>query len=427
MRKLISLTILLFSALLSLSAQPQPIYEQYFTNERLRLDITFAGDVNSQSIFLENLHKEKLWSGSKTTLIDHFNYGEYYYKVFGKIGELILSKGFCNLFQEWRTTAEAKKVRRSFASSYWIPFPKEPVKVVFYERVKATGEFRELDGFIVDPQDKLISSELENDFKINKVVYNGDPATKVDLLFIAEGYTQEQMDKFRADAERFAGYLFDTEPYKSRKGDFNIWSVESVSKDSGTDIPHQDIWRSTALSSNFYTFYIDRYLTVQNQSKVASAASNAHCDALYVIVNTDKYGGGGIYNFYGLSMADNRVAAEVFVHELGHSFAGLADEYYTSEVAYEEFYNLKVEPWEPNITTLVDFSKKWESMITQGTPIPTPNDASYKDVGLFEGGGYMAKGIYRPLFNCRMKANNAESFCPVCAAAINRMIDYYVK
>jgi len=419
---------ILFSTLLSVSALSQSVYERYFTDERLRLDITFAGDADSQSIFLENLHKEKFWSGSKTTLIDPFNYGEYYYKVFGKEGELIFSKGFNNLFQEWRTTAEAKKIRRSFASSYWIPFPKEPVKVVFYERVKASGEFRELDGFTVDPQDKLISNEIENDFKIDKIVYNGDPATKVDLLFIAEGYTQEQMDKFRADARRFAGYLFDIEPYKSRKEDFNIWAVESVSKESGTDIPHQDIWRSTVLSSNFYTFYIDRYLTVSDQRGVASAASNAHCDALYVIVNTDKYGGGGIYNFYGLSMADNRVAAEVFVHELGHSFAGLADEYYTSEVAYEEFYNLKVEPWEPNITTLVDFSKKWESMIAPEVPVPTPNDIGYKDiVGLFEGGGYMAKGIYRPVFNCRMKANNAESFCPVCSAAINRMIDYYVK
>ena len=428
MIKLILSTILLFSVALNLSAQPHFAYEQYFTNERLRLDITFAGDVNSQSLFLENLHKEEFWSGSKTTLIDPFNYGEYYYKVFDKNGTLIFSKGFNTLFQEWRTTAEAKRVRKSFSSSYWIPFPKEPVKVVFYERVKATGEFSELDQFTIDPQDKLISNEVENDFKINSVVYNGDPATKVDLLFIAEGYTQVQMDKFRADAERFAGYLFDTEPYKSRKGDFNIWSVESVSKDSGTDIPHQDIWKNTILSSNFYTFYIDRYMTVSDQKGVASAASNAHCDALYVIVNTEKYGGGGIYNFYGLSMADNRVAAEVFVHEFGHSFAGLADEYYTSEVAYEEFYNLKVEPWEPNITTMVDFSKKWESMITQGTPIPTPNDVSYNDVvGLFEGGGYMTKGIYRPVYNCRMKANNAESFCPVCTAAINRMIDYYIK
>jgi len=428
MKKLIVSTIMLLSAVMILSAQPQPVYEQYFTNERLRLDITFAGDLNTQSVFLENLHKEEFWSGSKKNLVDPFDYGDYYYKVFNSNNELIFSKGFNTLFREWRTTAEAKTTKRSFASSYWIPFPKEAVKVVFYERLKETGKLVELESFNIDPNDKLISMEVENDFKINKIIYNGVPSDKVDLLFIAEGYTQEQMDKFRADAERFAGYLFDIEPYKSRKEDFNIWAVESVSKDSGTDIPHQNIWKNTVLSSNFYTFYIDRYLTVSDQRGVASVASNAHCDAMYVIVNTEKYGGGGIYNFYGLSMADNRVAAEVFVHEFGHSFAGLADEYYTSEVAYEEFYNFNVEPWEPNITTLVDFSKKWEAMITTGAPIPTPNDESYKGVvGLFEGGGYMAKGIYRPVFNCRMKANNAESFCPVCTAAINRMIDYYAK
>lgn len=218
------------------------------------------------------------------------------------------------------------------------------------------------------------------------------------------------------------------EPYRSRMSDFNIWAVESVSKESGPDIPHNDIWKNTALSSNFYTFRIDRYLTAPNQSIVAKAASNAQCDALYVIVNTEKYGGGGIFNFYGLSMSDHKFSAEVFVHEFGHSFAGLGDEYYSSEVAYDEFYNLKTEPWEPNITTNVNFESKWKDMIDPKTPVPTPNDVAYKDVvGLFEGGGYMSKGIFRPHLDCRMKTNTAGGFCPVCVRAINKMIDYYTK
>jgi hypothetical protein len=403
-------------------------YDKYFTAQRLRIDVVFAGDASSQSVYLNSLHKEQLWSGSRVNLKDPFYYGEYHYRVMTKSGEEIFSKGFNSLFQEWRTTSEAKESRKAFECSYWIPFPKESVVVVFYERDKQSGEFREMGRFPVDPADKLINQEIQNSYKIDTILYNGASSNKVDLVFIAEGYTAQQMDKFCMDAERFAGYLFDIEPYKSRKSDFNIWAVLSESQDSGTDIPQQDIWRRTAVSSNFYTFRIDRYLTAPNQRIVASAASNSNCDALYVIVNTEKYGGGGIFNFYGLSMSDHKHSAQVFVHELGHSFAGLGDEYYSSEVAYEEFYNLKVEPWEPNITTMVNFAGKWRDMISAGVPQPTPNDPAYKNItGLFEGGGYMAKGIFRPYLDCRMKTNTAEGFCPVCSRAINLMIDYYTK
>lgn len=406
----------------------QEIYDKYFTQERLRLDMVFAGDASSQKIFLESMHKESYWSGSGKNLIDPFQYGEYHYKVVDMNGNTLFSKGFNSLFQEWRTTAEAKECAKAFPASYWIPFPKERVKVVFSERVKESGEFREIASFPVDPADKLISCESENYFKVDTVLYNGPSSGKVDLVFIADGYTADEMDKFRRDVQRFKDYLFILEPYRSRIGDFNIWAVESVSKESGPDIPQNGIWRNTALSSNFYTFRIDRYLTAPNQSIVAKAASNAQCDALYVIVNTDKYGGGGIFNFYGLSMSDHKFSAEVFVHEFGHSFAGLGDEYYSSEVAYEEFYNLKTEPWEPNITTNVNFESKWKDMIDPKTPVPTPNDVAYKDVvGLFEGGGYMSKGIFRPHLDCRMKTNTAGGFCPVCVRAINKMIDYYTK
>jgi len=405
MKKLLSIIAFSFAAL-QICAQ---------TVQRLRIDLIFAGDAQKQEIFLDGMHKESVWSGPKAISADPFNYGEYQYKVFNNSGEVLFSKGFSTLFQEWRTTAEAKTTPKAFTSSYWIPFPEDSVKVVFYERVKSTGKYSELYSMTIDPNDKTISSEKENNFKITPVLVNGDPSTKVDLVFIAEGYTEEEMGKFEADVKKFAGYLFDIEPYKSRKADFNIWAVESISKESGTDIPQSGIWKNTVVSSNFYTFKIDRYLTAPNQKEVAKLASNTACDALYVIVNTNKYGGGGIYNFYGLSMSDHPTEAAVFVHEFGHSFAGLGDEYYTSDVTYEDFYNLKAEPWEPNLTTLVDFDSKWKGMVDKN------------GVGLFEGGGYMAKGIYRPYPDCRMKTNTAAGFCPVCAKAINDMIDYYTK
>ena len=299
-----------------------------------------------------------------------------------------------------------------------------------FERVKATGLHNEIFSVTIDPADKLISHEVANNFKVSRIMYSGDPANKVDLLFIAEGYTAQQMEKFLADARRFADYMFTMPPYNRHKEDFNIWAVESISEESGTDIPHEGVWKKTVANSNFYTFRSDRYLTAQNQKTICQIATAAPYDALYVIVNNEKYGGGGIYNFYGLSASDCPWALEVFVHEFGHSFAGLGDEYYDSSTSYEEFYNIKIEPWEPNITTLVEFDKKWKDMLPAGTAVPTAPLADKKDnvtIGVYEGGGYMAKGIYRPVMDCRMKTNQAHGFCPVCQRAIEKMIEYYCK
>lgn len=415
--------------LIVISCAAQVSYEKYFSNDRLRLDLIFVGTDKQQNIYLDSIQYEGLWSGTRTQLLSPFDYGNYQVSLYSlDDGAIIYSNGFCSLFSEWRTTQESSEVAKAFTNSVVVPCPKGKVKVVLSERLFETGKMSELFTFVLDPEDKLIKRDKENDFKVDRVLNNGPSEHKVDIVFAAEGYTVDEMQKFRRDVERFVGYLFDIEPYKSRKSDFNIWAVESVSVDSGTDIPHQDIWKNTVASSNFYTFKIDRYLTAPDHKKVAQMVTNVPYDAIYVIVNTDKYGGGGIYNYYGLSMSDHQYTDEVFVHEFGHSFAGLGDEYYESEVAYEDTYNLNYEPWEPNLTTFVNGDYKWKGMVSATTPIPTPNDPKYSGVvGVFEGGGYSAKRIYRPSFDCRMKTNKAPGFCPVCTEAINKMIDFYCQ
>jgi hypothetical protein len=216
--------------------------------------------------------------------------------------------------------------------------------------------------FFIDPADCLISEEKPI-CQAEILLENGPLENKVDLLFVAEGYRQTEMEKFKRDAARFTEYLFEYEPFRSRRDDFNIWILPLVSEDSGPDIPRFDVWHKTALGSSFDTFYTDRYMTAPDYRPLARAVSGAPFDAIYVIVNTTTYGGGGIYNYYGLSMSDHALSKEVFVHEFGHSFAGLADEYYNSEVAYINMYPEGVEPWEPNITTLVDFESKWKDMM----------------------------------------------------------------
>ena len=405
---------LILSAAVNAGAQ-NPDYETYFTPDRLRVDFILAGDAHAQHAYLAGLKKECAWAGSHASLIDPFRYGEYMFE-----------------FQEWRTTAEAGKVSKAYTQAVWMPFPKEEIRISLSERVKATGELREIFSCSVDPEDALISSEAAPDYTVTPLLTSGDMEHKtplltsgdmehkVDLLFVAEGYAADQMDQFHRDCRKFMDYLFSMEPYKSRKSDFNVTAVDVVSPEQGTDIPNQDIWKHTALNSHFYTFYIDRYLTITDHKSIADNVAGAPFDALFIVVNEEKYGGGGIFNSYALGTAGNELSYQVFIHEFGHSFAGLGDEYYTSEVAYENFYNLETEPWEPNITTLVDFDSKWKDMIDSGK-------WSEEQVGVYEGGGYMAKGVYRPREDCRMHTNTAPDFCPVCQRAINRMIDYYCK
>lgn len=391
-------------------------YDDYFTPDRLRLDMVFSGNAASQSVWLESVNFEEKWSGTRENLIPPFDYGEFRLDIYSACdSSRIYSFGFSSLFFEWRTTDEARTTNKAFRQSLRIPMPKQPVRAVLSERKYETGKFAELGSFEIDPADLAINREKSNNWKVTAIENNGPVENKVDLVFIAEGYTAEEMPKFLADVRKMTDYLFSMEPYRSRKSDFNVWAVESVSEESGPDIPQDSIWHNTVASSNFYTFRTDRYLTAPDQQIVAKLASNTPCDAMYVLVNTKKYGGGGIYNFYGLGASDSRFNQEVFIHEFGHSFAGLGDEYYDSETAYNDMYNLKVENWEPNISTMVDFSRKWEDMVGKN------------GVGIFEGGGYSAKGIFRPREDCRMKTNTAEDFCPVCQRAISAMIDYYCK
>ncbi|MDR1371601.1 MAG: IgA Peptidase M64 [Dysgonamonadaceae bacterium] len=422
MKKLILFAILLFS-INSVVAQT---YNDNFTPARLRINLVFAGNAAEQLVYLESMNFEPEWGGSQSHLIDNFDYGEYYCKLFSKDSTLLFSHGFCTLFYEWRFTDEAKQTARAFNVSLITPFPKSKVRLEVYDRNKQTGGWNILFKTEINPDDKQIQRDRPNNYTVNRLLYNGKSSEKVDVVFIAEGYTKDEMQKFRQDAERMADALFSEEPFTSRKKDFNIWALESVSQHSGTDIPDKNIWRNTVANSTFYTFNIDRYLTVPDHSKISEIAWQVPYDILYVIVNTDKYGGAGIYNGYTVGSSDNNSAAAVIVHEFGHSFAGLGDEYaYDEPDAFSDFYGKEAEPWEPNITSLVDFERKWKNMIDKNTPVPTPATNEYRNTtGLFEGAGYSPKGMYRPALGCIMRGLH-DHFCPVCQRAVNRMIDYY--
>ncbi len=422
------LKILLILFILPLFSFSQVEFGQYFKDKSLRVDFLMGGNAKEVVVYPQCMKQEPYWAGSKTKLIDPFNYGSYRFSVFDvKSDSLIFRKGFCTLFQEWQTTAEAKKTNKTFYQAAIFPYPKKNVRFEIDAR-QWDGTFKNIYFTIIDPKDYFISKETTPDYEFKKIVNNGKPEQKVDIVILAEGYTKSEKTKFYEDAEKVSGYLFDAEPFKSEKKKFNVKAVFVPSEESGTDVPGEQIYKNTAFNTSYYTFDLPRYLTTSDMKKVYDVAATVPYDQVYVLVNTERYGGGGVYNFVTVCTADHELTKEVFVHEFGHGFAGLGDEYYNSAVAYENFYNMEIEPWEPNLTTLVDFDKKWKSMLDNSTPVPTPRKDKFKNtIGVYEGGGYMNEGIYSPYIDCRMKSNEAGKFCPVCQKAILKMIRFYTE
>lgn len=420
MKKFSTWIIILFG---SLSVCGTPVFDDFFTNEVLRFDYLLSGNHTMATVIPCQIKKEKMWSGSHNTMIDNLNLGTYRFQVYDvKSGALIFSKGFSPLFQEWQSTAEAKKTDKAFYQAVRFPFPKNSVRLKIEKR-NFDGQFSEIYSTAINPDNYFIIKENISNISIDKILYSGEPSHKIDIAILAEGYTIGEMDKFVKDAQRLTDSLFTIVPFSEMKESFNVYALKTPSVESGTDIPGEHIYSNTLFNSSFYTFDISRYLTTSDMKTIYDMAAVVPYDHIMVLVNSSRYGGGGFYNFVNVCTSDHVLSPKVFIHEFGHGFAGLGDEYYNSEVAYENYYNLKVEPWEPNLTTMVNFASKWKTMIDKSTPVPTPRDGKHASkVGVFEGGGYITKGIYSPMEDCRMKSNETSDFCPVCQKAIKDVI-----
>ncbi|MGM0565846.1 MAG: M64 family metallopeptidase [Bacteroidota bacterium] len=403
-----------------------PVFDSVFYNKTLRIDYIHGGTDSSEFYALDEMLEEPHWGGSYTNLIDTLEYGHYFFKVNDKAtGKTLYSRGYSSLFREWQTTSEADTVSRAFYETIVFPYPKKPVEVLFYSR-DSMNRFQKSFSLDVNPDSYFIRPQDRLEYPAFDVMSNGHSSENVDVAIIPEGYTKAEMGRFIEDCNRFADELFLFEPYTQNKGNFNIYGVLAPSAENGSDVPGEEMYRSTLLNSSFYTFDSERYCMTTDNKRVRDVASNVPYDQIYILVNTEKYGGGAIYNHYNVSVNSNEHSARIFVHEFGHGFAGLGDEYYTSSVAYNDFFSLEAEPWEPNLTTLTDFNGKWEKLIPEGTPIPTPDTGKYvNQLGVFEGGGYVAKGVYRPSSDCLMNSLSAEEFCGACKQSIQHMIDFY--
>jgi hypothetical protein len=434
----------------------------------LRLEIVHSGDAREERFAERGVAREGAWPGNPARPLDDTNLGRYLFEVRdAATNRLLYSRGFASIFGEWETTEEATKRARAFDESLRFPEPASPVQVAIRKR-GADGLFHEVWTTLVDPGDPAVDRS-EPAARAWAVVENGPPAEKVDLVLLGDGYTAAEMDKWHRDVRRLTELLFSVSPFKERRSDFNVWAVDTPSLESGVSRPSTGVYRRSALRAAYDAFGSERYVLAFDDRRVREAAAAAPYDALEIVVNGRTYGGGGIFNLYATVAADNAFTPYVFVHEFGHHFAGLADEYYTSDVAYGPATPARPEPWEPNVTASAA-SPKWRDLVTPGTPLPTPwskaeFEAAQKEiqarrrkiraekrpeeemealfreeqqrvdallaqgpnagaVGAFEGAAYEATGYYRAQANCMMFTRHT-AFCAACRRAIERVIDLY--
>jgi hypothetical protein len=440
----------------------------------MRLDYFHTGNATAEHFSLDRVYLEPLpWPGDLTKTIDSTNLGKYFFEVREeKTKRVLYSRGFASIYGEWETTDEAKSINRTFSESLRFPAPDAPVEIVLRKR-EPNNAWIDIWTTKVDPKDIFIDRALQRaPGRLIPIQKMGDPATKVDLLILGDGYTARELRKFEADARRLIKVLFETSPFKEHKNEFNVWGLCPPALESGISRPSTGIYRDSPVGSTYDAFGSERYILAFDNHKLRRVAQFASYEFIEILANNRTYGGGGIFNLYSTVAADNGFAAYVFVHEFGHHFAALADEYYTSPVAYAPATS-RVEPWEVNVTSLLDPANlKWKDLVLPDTPLPTPwNKEAYEQasrayqarralirkenkpesemealfrenltaeqamfsrekywgrVGAFEGANYEAKGFYRPQIDCIM-FSRTDYFCKVCQRGIEQVIRLYAR
>ena len=421
--------ILFLLCLIAVSSTRAQVFADHFANKTLRVDYIFNGNASGQAICLDGLSALPTWAGRKHHLAELPLQGN------GQIvmrnaasGKTIYTTSFSSLFQEWLETDEARNVTKGFENTFLLPYPLQPVEIEI-TLLDPRRNVRASMKHIVHPNDVLIEQKGNSHITPHKyLLHNDSPEKCIDVAILAEGYTLQEMQAFYEDADIACKSIFDHEPFKSMKKRFNVVAVASPSTDSGVSVPRLNEWKHTAFSSHFSTFYSDRYLTTSRVKAIHDALAGIPYEHIIILANTEEYGGGGIYNSYTLTTAHHPMFRPVVVHEFGHSFGGLADEYFYDNDVMTDTYPLDIEPWEQNISTQVDFAAKWKDMLSENTPVPTPAEVSENyPTGVYEGGGYSAKGIFRPAENCRMRTNEYPAFCPVCQRALRKIIEFYTE
>lgn len=438
------LTFILYSLLFTICTDNVQAreFDELFCDSTLRLDYVFGGNHEHSEIYLDDICKSEGWYGRRNNL-DHLHLlgNGQLFMTDAETGDTIYCNSFTSLFLEWIATSESRTVSRSYEHPILVPMPRKKANVTM-QLINMHQDVTARMTFTLDPNDILIRRIGNTTMPYHYIGERHDPRRAIDIAILPEGYTSAELDTYHRDCERAVEAILEHEPFASMKEHFNFVVVDVPSAESGNSLPRADRWRQTPCGSHFDTFYSERYNTTRRMRQVHELMNGIPYEHLLILTNTDIYGGGGFYNDYCIASAHAPYTLEVIVHEFGHSFGGLADEYATDNSS-DSYYPTDREPWEKNITTLHDFASKWQDMLPAGTPVPTParysgypttsgedadpNSPRYTRIGVYEGAGYQTQGVYRPVEDCRMRINQVKNFCPVCQRAITKLINYYVE
>lgn len=414
----------------TMAQESTPSFDSLFEDACMRVDYHHYGDAKKEHISIDVVIREEPWPGPTRNLTGAPDYGKYRFRVVDlSSGNAIFEQGYSTLFGEWQTTGEAAKIEKVFPETVRFPYPKKPVRLEIFTH-DAKGKLVKIFAEELDPASHLVRRPQERKDAEVVLLNDGGPVrTSLDVVIIADGYQSDQADKARKDLQRYSEVLLSSPPFDKYRDKISVRGVVSHTEYSGPEEPRKGVFNTSRVGCTFNTFDSARYLTTIKNKEMRDLAALVPYDAIFIMVNSSRYGGAGIYNFFSIFVSDNEYDEYVFVHEFGHGFAGLADEYYSSSVAYSDFYPRGVEPREPNITALLEGPDKlkWKDMVEAEVPIPTPPDGHGGRVGAFEGAGYSAKGLYRPAFDCKMKSKRAINFCPVCSRAVEDAIRLYTE
>lgn len=399
-------------------------FDKFFEDKTLNLEVYHSGRYALEYYSIDNSYISGSWAGTRTKLIDKTNYGVHKVEVFeSQTNKMIYSRNYCSLFEEWSTTSQGRNSCGNFEEVLRIPFPKEEV-IIKISSKDSVGVWKEIMKTKYS-KSLLGYSNMKKEYKPIKLHYSGEINKKLDIVILPSGYSIEDSLKMRDDLKLFSEFIFSKNPFSNMRDKINVWAVEYFSEESGIPgLKNSKINQDTELGVSYNTFGSPRYIMSEKLFNIHSVLRNTPYEQIIIMCNSDVYGGGGIYNFYATSYF-NKDNSFVIVHEFGHSFAALGDEYAENDSEMQGAFEY-AEPWQANITSLKEFKNKWEDMIEASTPIPTPKTPEYKDkVGVFEGAAYMSKGFYRPYQDCLMRSD--KPFCPVCVREINKMIDFYTE
>lgn len=298
-------------------------FDSFFIDKTLRINYIHTGNNEEESFKAKYLYDDGPWYGRTNNLTNPYRLGDYYYELRDvESDEVIYSDGMSTYFSQWQNSKEAKIVKKSFNEAIRVPYPAKDARLVMY-KIDSLDVMHQVWEYVINRKAKtLVETTPYYNHRIIRLLDSGEPTKKVDIVILGDGYAAAETSVFDADAMHFYKSLFQYEPYKSRKSDFNIHAIQIVSENGHNRLKTSD-----------GTLGHDRYVLTNDEWPYSELSTQSPYDYIVILLNTDKNCGGSLYNTYITTAIHSQSDDYVINHEMGHLIAGVADEFYLNDTS----------------------------------------------------------------------------------------------